>query len=90
MYISGGRSSLEVACWTADHWVNGSNIIVPYACLAQFGLNNVHKGDMQYNFIFHVLLYIYPVTWLLIVVTTHTLIYVTCDNKILPHHKLVM
>ena len=42
----------------SDHWVAGSNplramfhhqlrLIVPCACLAQFSLNNVHKGGLN-------------------------------------------
>ena len=53
----GGHSIPELACWTSDYWVAGSNplrgvfrqqfhLIVPCACWAQFSLHDVHKGGL--------------------------------------------
>ena len=58
--ILGGRHSPAVACWASDHWVASSNLlqgkfrhyfrlIIPGVCLAQFSLNNVHKGGLKHH-----------------------------------------
>ena len=58
-----GCSSIEVAQWTSDDWVAGSNplggmihrsihLMVPCACLAQCSLNNVNKGGLTQQ-LFH-------------------------------------